>query len=128
LGIGLVVILSGSLLHELVGCAELTPREAMANPTERTWLEIEFLYIIAGWDWSCPLLSERLRLFFCAALVGCLVVAFFVALLAAVVVSWVSLQRLLFRETADAVPRLDVHVGWLVAENWTKGSDKNAID
>jgi hypothetical protein len=38
--------MSGSLLQELVGCAELTAREAMANPTERIWLEIELVSII----------------------------------------------------------------------------------
>src|ERR1700737_406871 len=64
LGIGLVVIMSGSLLQELVGCAELAAREAMANPAEQTWLEIELVSIIASWDWSCPLPSERLLLFF----------------------------------------------------------------
>jgi hypothetical protein len=37
--------MSGSLLQEL-GCAELTAREAMANPTERIWLEIELVSII----------------------------------------------------------------------------------
>jgi hypothetical protein len=31
-------------------------------------------------------------------------------------------------ETPNAVPKLNGHVDWLVAENWLKGSHKHAID
>src|SRR3984893_14643334 len=46
LSIGLVVIMSASLLQEPVGCAESTARQAMANSTERIWLQIKLVSII----------------------------------------------------------------------------------
>jgi hypothetical protein len=48
--------------------------------------------------------------------------------LTAVVAAGTSFCTLLLRETPKAVPKLDGHVDWLVAENWVKGSHKNAID
>ncbi len=39
-----------------------------------------------------------------------------------------SFYALCWGAPPEAVPRLDGHVDWLVAEDWVKGSHKNAID